>query len=135
MTVRPQLRSARTVRAGRADGRVPRRGRAAPSGSWSPRGWASAFVAEAAEPAERSARSTALWCRGEARVKAYGGRLIQALGVSAGPSPLPLIDPGPLGAGPVGLCDIPVPGPHRAAVAPPGDHRWDQSPLPASKLI
>ncbi|GGU70428.1 hypothetical protein GCM10010502_22410 [Kitasatospora aureofaciens] len=76
---------------------MPRRGRAAPSGSWSPRGWASAFVAEAAEPAERSARFTALWCRGEARVKAYGGRLIQALGVSAGPSPLLLIDPRPLG--------------------------------------
>ncbi|MEU6970895.1 hypothetical protein AB0A71_24790 [Kitasatospora aureofaciens] len=120
MTVWPRLRSARTVRARRADGRVPRRGRAAPSGSWSPRGWASAFVAEAAEPAERSARLTALRCHREARVKAYGGRLIQALGGWRAPSPLLLIDPGPLGAGPVGLCDIPVPGPHRAAVAPLG---------------
>ncbi|MFI9363853.1 4'-phosphopantetheinyl transferase family protein [Kitasatospora sp. NPDC053057] len=79
------------------------------------------FVAEAAEPAERSARFTALWCRREACVKAYGGRLTQALGVSvAGPSPLLLADPGPLGAGPVALWDVPVPGPYRAAVATVG---------------
>lgn len=79
------------------------------------------FVAEPAEPAERAARFTALWCRREACVKAYGGRLVQALGVSvAGPSPLLLADPGPLGTGPVGLCDVPVPGPYRAAVATVG---------------
>ncbi|MEU4119542.1 4'-phosphopantetheinyl transferase superfamily protein [Kitasatospora sp. NPDC028055] len=76
------------------------------------------FVAEAAEPAERAARFTVLWCRREACVKAYGGRLAQALGVSvAGPSPLSVADPGTLGAGPVGLCDVPVPEPYRAAVA------------------
>nr|WP_223242070.1 4'-phosphopantetheinyl transferase superfamily protein [Streptomyces sp. CBMA123] len=76
------------------------------------------FVAEAAEPAERAARFAALWCRREACVKAYGGRLTQAFGVSvAGRSPLLLADPGPLGAGPVGLCDVPVPEPYRAAVA------------------
>ncbi|WP_432277559.1 4'-phosphopantetheinyl transferase family protein [Kitasatospora brasiliensis] len=31
------------------------------------------FVAEPAEPAERAARFTVLWCRREACVKAYGG--------------------------------------------------------------
>ncbi|MER7849624.1 4'-phosphopantetheinyl transferase superfamily protein [Kitasatospora sp. NPDC096077] len=75
-------------------------------------------VAEAADPAERSTRFTELWCRREACVKAYGGRLTQAFGVSvAGPSPLLLADPGPLGTGPVSLADVPVPGPYRAAVA------------------
>ncbi|MFD5461970.1 4'-phosphopantetheinyl transferase family protein [Kitasatospora sp. NPDC127059] len=79
------------------------------------------FVAEPAEPAERAARFAALWCRREACVKAYGGRLTQAFGVSvAGRSPLLLADPGPLGAGPVGLCDVPVPEPYRAAVATVG---------------
>ncbi|MFB7907171.1 4'-phosphopantetheinyl transferase family protein [Kitasatospora sp. NPDC056076] len=80
------------------------------------------FVAEAAEPAERAARFTVLWCRREACVKAYGGRLVQALGVSvAGPSPLSVADPGPLGAGPVGLRDVSVPEQYRAAVALLGD--------------
>ncbi|MFH9352288.1 4'-phosphopantetheinyl transferase superfamily protein [Kitasatospora sp. NPDC017646] len=45
------------------------------------------FAAEAAEPAGRSARFTALWCRREACVKAYGGRLAQAPGVSAAGPP------------------------------------------------
>ncbi|WP_369182105.1 4'-phosphopantetheinyl transferase superfamily protein [Streptomyces sp. Y1] len=80
------------------------------------------FVAEAPEPAERSARFTALWCRREAVVKAYGGRLAQSFGVSVlGPSPLAVGDPGRLGAGPVLVRDVPAPGPFRAAVAALGD--------------
>ncbi|MFE4975004.1 4'-phosphopantetheinyl transferase family protein [Kitasatospora sp. NPDC056651] len=80
------------------------------------------FVAECAEPAERAARFTVLWCRREACVKAYGGRLTQSFGVPvAGPSPVAVADPGGLGAGPARLCDVPVPGPFRAAVAALGD--------------
>ncbi|MFJ8622461.1 4'-phosphopantetheinyl transferase family protein [Kitasatospora sp. NPDC093550] len=79
-------------------------------------------VAEPAEPSERAARFTALWCRREACVKAYGGRLTQSFGVSvAGPSPVLVGDPGALGPGPVRLCDVPVPGPFRAAVATLGE--------------
>ncbi|GHF72501.1 4'-phosphopantetheinyl transferase [Kitasatospora xanthocidica] len=79
-------------------------------------------VAEPAAPAERAARFTALWCRREALVKAYGGRLTQSFGVSvAGPSPVPVADPGALGGGPARLCDVPVPGPFRAAVATLGE--------------
>ncbi|WP_051830464.1 4'-phosphopantetheinyl transferase family protein [Streptomyces novaecaesareae] len=89
-------------------------------------------VAEPAEPAERAARFTALWCRREAFVKAYGGRLAQSFGVSvAGPSPVLVADPGRLGEGPARLCDVPVPGPFRAAVAALGEspihvnlHAW-----------
>ncbi|MEV7773765.1 4'-phosphopantetheinyl transferase superfamily protein [Kitasatospora sp. NPDC086791] len=79
-------------------------------------------VAEPADPAERAARFTALWCRREACVKAYGGRLTQSFGVSVcGPSPVLVTDPGGLGTGPARLCDVPVPGPFRAAVAALGE--------------
>ncbi|MFE6051347.1 4'-phosphopantetheinyl transferase family protein [Kitasatospora sp. NPDC056446] len=79
-------------------------------------------VAEAPGPSGRSARFTTLWCRREACVKAYGGRLTQSFGVSvAGPSPVLVSDPGRLGAGPARLCDVPVPGPFRAAVAALGE--------------
>ncbi|MFJ9443309.1 4'-phosphopantetheinyl transferase family protein [Kitasatospora sp. NPDC101235] len=80
------------------------------------------FVAEPAEPAERAARFTMLWCRREACVKAYGGRLAQSFGVPvAGPSPVLVADPGRLGTGPLRLCDVPVAGPFRAAVAALGE--------------
>ncbi|MFG2907829.1 4'-phosphopantetheinyl transferase family protein [Kitasatospora sp. NPDC048286] len=80
------------------------------------------FVAEPLEPAERAARFTALWCRREACVKAYGGRLAQSFGVPvAGPSPVLVADPGGLGAGPSLLCDVPVAEPFRAAVAALGE--------------
>ncbi|MFJ9774640.1 4'-phosphopantetheinyl transferase family protein [Kitasatospora sp. NPDC101157] len=78
---------------------------------WFPSGEAR-FVAEAADPAERSARFTALWCRSEACVKAYGGRLAQALGVSvAGRLPAAADRPGPA-RGPVrwGCATCPPPG-------------------------
>ncbi|MEU1284003.1 4'-phosphopantetheinyl transferase superfamily protein [Kitasatospora sp. NPDC005856] len=91
------------------------------------------FVAEPVDPAERAARFTTLWCRREACVKAYGGRLAQSFGVPvAGPSPVPVADPGGLGAGPSRLCDVPVAGPFRAAVAALGGssmrvdcHEWN----------
>ncbi|MFJ7910421.1 4'-phosphopantetheinyl transferase family protein [Kitasatospora sp. NPDC096204] len=80
------------------------------------------FVAEPVEPAERAARFTTLWCRREACVKAYGGRLVQSFGVPvAGPSPVPVADPGGLGTGPSVLCDVPVAEPFRAAVAALGE--------------
>ncbi|MER7767237.1 4'-phosphopantetheinyl transferase superfamily protein [Kitasatospora sp. NPDC096140] len=80
------------------------------------------FVAEPVEPSERAARFTGLWCRREACVKAYGGRLTQSFGVSVvGTSPVLVADPGGLGAGPARVCDVPVPGPFRAAVAALGD--------------
>ncbi|MFD5433918.1 4'-phosphopantetheinyl transferase family protein [Kitasatospora sp. NPDC127067] len=90
------------------------------------------FVAEPVEPAERAARFTALWCRREACVKAYGGRVVQSFGVPvAGPSPVLVADPGVLGAGPARLCDVPVAEPFRAAVAALGgspihvnSHEW-----------
>ncbi|MFE4518254.1 4'-phosphopantetheinyl transferase family protein [Kitasatospora sp. NPDC056783] len=80
------------------------------------------FVAEPAEEAERASRFTALWCRREACVKAYGGRLVRSFGVPvAGPSPVVVAGAGGLGAGPARLCDVPVPGPFRAAVAALGE--------------
>ncbi|MFD4655856.1 4'-phosphopantetheinyl transferase family protein [Kitasatospora sp. NPDC058444] len=80
------------------------------------------FVAEPVDPAERAARFTMLWCRREACVKAYGGRLAQSFGVPvAGSSPVLVADPGGLGAGPSRLCDVPVAGPFRAAVAVLGE--------------
>ncbi|MFI6154932.1 4'-phosphopantetheinyl transferase family protein [Kitasatospora sp. NPDC051170] len=76
------------------------------------------FVAEGPTPEERSARFTALWCRREACVKAYGGRLAQSFALPvAGPSPLVLPDAGALGPGPVRLCDVPVPGAFHGALA------------------
>jgi 4'-phosphopantetheinyl transferase len=80
-------------------------------------------VASAASPTERSARFARLWCRREACVKVYGGRLVEGLR-------LPVGDPGP---GPVYLpvagvgCtvrDVPLPEGFpgfRAAVAVEGD--------------
>ena len=46
-------------------------------------------VTSAATPAERSGRFTRLWCRREACVKVYGGRLVEGLR-------LPVGDPGPV---------------------------------------
>nr|WP_237419503.1 4'-phosphopantetheinyl transferase superfamily protein [Kitasatospora sp. SID7827] len=91
-----------------------------------------ALVLDAADPADGAEQFTRLWCRREACVKVYGGRLAQGLGLPlAGPSPLRLADPGPLGPGPLRLADVPVPGPFRAAVAADGDrpftvrrHHW-----------
>ncbi|MGW4807151.1 4'-phosphopantetheinyl transferase family protein [Kitasatospora sp. NPDC004272] len=81
-----------------------------------------ALVLDAPTPAEGADRFTRLWCRREACVKVYGGRLAQGLGLPlAGPSPLRLADPAPLGPGPLRLADVPVPGPFRAAVAADGD--------------
>lgn len=89
------------------------------------------FVAEPVEPAERAARFTALWCRREACVKAYGGRLAQSFGVPvSGPSPVLVADPGGLGTGPARLCDVPVAEPFRAAVAALGD-----SPIHVNSLV
>ncbi|MEU3568484.1 4'-phosphopantetheinyl transferase superfamily protein [Kitasatospora sp. NPDC036755] len=89
------------------------------------------FVAEPVDPAERAARFTMLWCRREACVKAYGGRLGQSFGVSVGgPSPVPVADPGALGAGPSRLCDVPVAEPFRAAVAALGE-----SPIHVNSLV
>ncbi|MFF7454388.1 4'-phosphopantetheinyl transferase family protein [Kitasatospora sp. NPDC008115] len=69
-------------------------------------------------PAERF---TELWCRREACVKAYGGRLVQGFGLPlAGPAPLLLADPGALGPGPCRIDDLPAPGPFRAALAAVG---------------
>ncbi|MFI2610462.1 4'-phosphopantetheinyl transferase family protein [Kitasatospora sp. NPDC018619] len=80
------------------------------------------FVAEPVDPAERAARFTTLWCRREACVKAYGGRLVQSFGLSVGgPAPVAVADPGGLGPGPARLCDASVPGPFRAAVATLGE--------------
>lgn len=80
------------------------------------------LVTGAPTAAEGADRFTRLWCRREACVKAYGGRLAHGLGLPlAGPSPLRLADPGPLGPGPLLVSDVPVPGHHRAAVAVRGD--------------
>ncbi|MER7578515.1 4'-phosphopantetheinyl transferase superfamily protein [Kitasatospora sp. NPDC097691] len=88
------------------------------------------FVAEPGEPSERAARFTGLWCRREACVKAYGGRLAQSFGVSVvGPSPVLVADPGGLGVGPATVCDVPVPGPFRAAVALLGESPLHVNPL------
>ena len=63
----------------------------------------------------------ALWCRREACVKAYGGRLVQGLGMPlTGPGPLRPADAGPLGQGPCWVRDVPVPEEFRAAVAVDG---------------
>ncbi|MFE6865730.1 4'-phosphopantetheinyl transferase family protein [Kitasatospora sp. NPDC057692] len=78
-----------------------------------------ALVAADPAPAERF---TALWCRREACVKAYGGRLVQGFGLPlAGPAPVLLADPGALGPGPCRVDDLPAPEPFRAALAAVGD--------------
>ncbi|WP_380281916.1 4'-phosphopantetheinyl transferase family protein [Kitasatospora purpeofusca] len=77
-----------------------------------------ALVAADPAPAERF---TELWCRREACVKAYGGRLVQGFGLPlAGPAPVLLADPGALGAGPCRVDDLPAPGAFRAALAAVG---------------
>jgi 4'-phosphopantetheinyl transferase len=79
------------------------------------------FIARAATADARSDRFTRLWCRREACVKVYGGRLAQGLGLPlAGPTPLLLADTGTLDGGPCQVRDVPVPGPFRAAVAVEG---------------
>ncbi|MEV0531598.1 4'-phosphopantetheinyl transferase superfamily protein [Kitasatospora sp. NPDC050463] len=90
------------------------------------------FLAGSDSPAVLAERFTTLWCRREACVKAYGGRLVQGFGLPlAGPTPLRLARPGALGEAPCVIDDAPVPGPFRAAVALLGDrpfrlrrHRW-----------
>ncbi|MFJ9695979.1 4'-phosphopantetheinyl transferase family protein [Kitasatospora sp. NPDC101183] len=80
------------------------------------------FVSGAPTPEECAARFTELWCRREACVKTYGGRLAQSFALPvAGPSPLLLPDAGALGPGPVRLCDLPAPEGFRAALALPGE--------------
>ena len=80
------------------------------------------FVADGASPGAQAERFTRLWCRREACVKAYGGRLVQGLGLPlAGQAPLRLADAGPLGRGPCWIRDVPVPEGFRAAVALDGD--------------
>ncbi|MEV7781081.1 4'-phosphopantetheinyl transferase superfamily protein [Kitasatospora sp. NPDC088351] len=80
------------------------------------------FLADAPSPAARAERFTRLWCRREACVKAYGGRLVQGFGLPlAGPAPLRLAEVGALGEGPCQVHDTPVPGPFRAAVAVVGE--------------
>ncbi|WP_406194070.1 4'-phosphopantetheinyl transferase superfamily protein [Kitasatospora sp. NBC_01560] len=91
-----------------------------------------AALAQSPSPGALAERFTELWCRREACVKAYGGRLVQGFGLPlAGPAPLVLADVGALGSGPCRIADVPVPGPFRAAVAAVGDrpfdvrvHRW-----------
>ncbi|WP_328953150.1 4'-phosphopantetheinyl transferase family protein [Kitasatospora purpeofusca] len=74
----------------------------------------------AADP-DPAGRFTVLWCRREACVKAYGGRLVQGFGLPLdGPSPVLLADPGALGPGPCRVEDVPAPGSFRAAVAAVG---------------
>ncbi|MFB8199013.1 4'-phosphopantetheinyl transferase family protein [Kitasatospora purpeofusca] len=74
----------------------------------------------AADP-DPAGRFTVLWCRREACVKAYGGRLVQGFGLPLdGPSPLLLAEPGALGPGPCRVEDVPAPGAFRAAVAAVG---------------
>ncbi|MFJ3788878.1 4'-phosphopantetheinyl transferase family protein [Kitasatospora sp. NPDC090091] len=90
------------------------------------------LLAAAPTPAARAERFTELWCRREACVKAYGGRLVQGFGLPlAGPAPRVLADAGALGPGPCRIDDATVPGDFRAAVAAVGDrpfrlrtHRW-----------
>ncbi|MFC9330471.1 4'-phosphopantetheinyl transferase family protein [Kitasatospora sp. NPDC057015] len=84
------------------------------------------FVAAARSPGARAERFARLWCRREACVKVYGGRLAQGLGLPlAGPAPLRLPDAGALDPGPCWIRDVPVPGPFRAAVAVEGDRPFE----------
>lgn len=77
------------------------------------------WVAAAVSPGDRAARFATLWCRREACVKVYGGRLAESLGLAVG-------DPGPVRLPVAGVSctvrDVPLPG-HpgfRAAVAVQG---------------
>ncbi|MFE2106507.1 4'-phosphopantetheinyl transferase family protein [Kitasatospora sp. NPDC059463] len=91
----------------------------------------------AADPAPADLFTT-LWCRREACVKAYGGRLVQGFGLPlAGPAPVLLADPGALGPGPCRIDDVPAPGPFRAALAVVGarpvlvrPHTWTAAGVP-----
>lgn len=81
------------------------------------------YVTSAASAADRSDRFTRLWCRREACVKVYGGRLAQGLDLRlAGVGPLLLPDVGRLDDGPCRVQDVPVSGAFRAAVAAEGSH-------------
>ncbi|MFC1419647.1 4'-phosphopantetheinyl transferase family protein [Streptacidiphilus cavernicola] len=88
------------------------------------------WIAEAGSAAGASDRFTRLWCRREAVVKAYGGRLAQGLGLRlGGAAPVRLAEAGSLDAGACLVSDVPVPEPFRAAVAAEGDRpfqvvRW-----------
>jgi 4'-phosphopantetheinyl transferase len=63
------------------------------------------YVASGGSPAIRAARFTGLWCRREACVKVFGGRLVQGLRLPvAGPGPVRLPDVGELGGG--GTCSV-----------------------------
>ncbi|MEK2490379.1 4'-phosphopantetheinyl transferase superfamily protein [Kitasatospora purpeofusca] len=86
------------------------------------RRWFPAAEAESvAADLDPAGRFTVLWCRREACVKAYGGRLVQGFGLPLdGPSPVLLADPGALGPGPCRVEDVPAPGGFRAAVATVG---------------
>ncbi|WP_457030069.1 4'-phosphopantetheinyl transferase family protein [Kitasatospora sp. P5_F3] len=76
------------------------------------------FVADGPSGQHRSARFAQLWCRREAGVKLYGGRLAQGLPLRlAGRSPLRLDALKGLSPSPCWIRDIRVPGPFRAAVA------------------
>ncbi|GAA1157381.1 4'-phosphopantetheinyl transferase [Kitasatospora gansuensis] len=76
------------------------------------------FVADGPSARHRSARFTQLWCRREAGVKVYGGRLAQGLPLRlVGRSPFRLDMLNGLSAGPCWVRDIRMPGPFRAAVA------------------
>ena len=77
------------------------------------------WVAAAGSPGDRAARFATLWCRREACVKVYGGRLAESLGLTVG-------DAGPVRLPVAGVScsvrDVPLPG-HpgfRAAVAVQG---------------
>ena len=91
------------------------------------------FVASATTDDIRARRFTRLWCRREACVKVFGGRLAQGLGLPlAGPTPLVLADPGSLGSGPCRVVDVPLPlslpgpppGRFHAAVAVEGERPY-----------
>ncbi|MFJ9518573.1 4'-phosphopantetheinyl transferase family protein [Kitasatospora sp. NPDC101801] len=76
------------------------------------------YVADGWSARHRSARFAQLWCRREAGVKVYGGRLAQSLPLRlAGRSPLRSEAFKALSPGPCWIRDIRVPGPFRAAVA------------------
>lgn len=79
------------------------------------------YVAAGRGAEQRAARFTRLWCRREAVVKTYGGRLAEGLPLAlAGPGPLRAEGLNGLAAGPCRLRDVPVPGRYRAAVAVDG---------------
>lgn len=78
------------------------------------------YVASPRDHDGPAGRFATLWCRKEALVKAFGGRLVQGLALAAhGESPLVVRLPsdGERRADEYRVSDVPVPGPFRAAVA------------------